>query len=475
MTRSIKVDIAIIGGGAGGLSVAAGASQMGAKVALIEANHMGGDCLNYGCVPSKSLLAAAKMAQAMRSAERLGIPNAAPIIQISEVMASVKRVIDTIAEHDSVERFQALGVEVIQAPGVFLSPHTLKAGDTVIKARHIVIATGSSPAIPPIPGLDKVAFYTNETIFNLTENPSHLIVIGGGPIGCELAQAFLLLGIKVTVLEVFNILPRDEQDLVAILRETLIDQGLNLHEAIKVMDICETEQDIEVTIEKDKVPLKIQGSHLLVATGRRPNIMNLHLDAANIQYTPKGIQVDQRLRTSNSRVYAIGDAAGSYQFTHIAAYHAGIVLRNILFKLPAKTHYDAVPWITYTHPELAHVGLSSAEALKQDPQCKTLTWSFSDNDRAQTERDTTGQIKLITSKKGQILGVTILGAHAGELLMPWIMAIHDKRTVRCMTDIIAPYPTLSEINKQVASAYYTPLLFSKRTRLLVRFLRFFGR
>jgi len=474
MSECVKADIAIIGAGAGGLSVAAGASQMGAKVVLIEHEKMGGDCLNYGCVPSKSLLAAAKTVQTLRDAERFGIHPDMPDINIADVMAKVHDVIDTLSTHDSVERFVALGVKVIQAKASFQGPSCLKAGNTLIKARRYVIATGSSPAIPPIPGLDTTPFYTNETIFDLTENPSHLVIIGGGPIGCELAQAFLMLGIKVTLLEGLHIMPRDEADLVDILRDTLIKQGLTLHEAIKVQEVKSTTHGIEVTIESDGKSCIIEGSHLLVATGRRPNLQGLNLEAANIDYTPKGIIVNPRLRTSNARVYAIGDVVGPYQFTHVAGYHAGIVLRQILFRIPAKINYSAVPWVTYTHPELAHVGLSSKDALVLDKQANVLTWDFTDNDRAQAERETIGKIKLITNRKGRVLGVSILGPHAGELITPWISMIREKRTVRAMTDVIIPYPTLSEINKQVAGAYYTPLLFSKRTRFLVRLLRLLG-
>lgn len=474
MDKTITCDIAILGGGAGGLSVAAGASQMGAKVVLVEAEKMGGDCLNYGCVPSKALLAAAKTAEMIRHAKHFGIKTSAPEIDFPQVMQHVQDVINTIAKHDAVERFEKLGVQVIQSRGQFEDAKTLRAGNTLIKARRFVIATGSSPATPPIPGLEQVSFLTNETIFSLTQKPEHLIVIGGGPIGCELAQAFLMLGVKVTVLEGFKILPRDEQDLVAILREQFLQQGLNLLEGIKVLSVKQNGHAIEVFIEKEGIQQSISGSHLLVAAGRKPNLNGLNLENANISYTAKGIQVDAHLRTTNAHVYAIGDAAGSFQFTHIAGYHAGIVLRNILFRLPAKVDYGAVPWVTYTLPELAHVGLSSEEALKQDPKAKILTWDFVENDRAQTEHETLGKIKLITNHKGKILGVSILGAQAGELLAPWIMAIQSEKTVRALTDVIIPYPTLSEINKRVAGEFYTPMLFSKRTQWLVKLLSWLG-
>jgi pyruvate/2-oxoglutarate dehydrogenase complex dihydrolipoamide dehydrogenase (E3) component len=467
-------DIAIIGAGSGGLSVAAFAAQIGASVALIEAGKMGGDCLNTGCVPSKSLLAAAKKAQDFRRSGLFGISSVEPQMDFSKVMDHVHDVINTLSPNDSIERFTKLGVDVIQAQGRFLDHQTLAAGGRIIKARRFVIATGSSPAIPPIPGLDQLPFYTNETIFDLRKKPDHLLVIGGGPIGCELAQAFLLLDTKVTVIEAFSMLPHDDQELVSILREELIQEGLVIHEKSKIIRVDQQENEIAVVIEKNGQTQTIIGSHLLVATGRRANVDSLSLEASGVNYTDKGINVDARLRTSNKRIYAIGDVAGSYQFTHVANYHASIVLRNILFRLPTKVDYRAIPWVTYTEPELAHVGLLEHEAYEQDPKIKIQTWNFSENDRAQAECKTLGKIKVVTSSNGKILGVTILGSGAGELLLPWIMAIQEGKSIRSMTKPIIPYPTLSEINKRVASEYYTPFLFSDRMKKLVKFLSYFG-
>jgi len=316
--NSIKCDVAVIGAGAGGLSVAAGAAQLGAKVVLIESHKMGGDCLNYGCVPSKSLLAAAKAANHFRTVAPFGIKPIEPDIDFSKVMNHVNNVINIIGTtKDSIERFTRLGVKVIQAQGQFVNPKTLKASDTTIIARRFVIAAGSSPAIPPIPGLNKVPFYTNETIFNITKQPEHLIIIGGGPIGCELGQAFLMLGSKVTLLEGNHVLSHDEEDLVDMLRSHLLKQGLELFENTKVIEVAQKNNRIEITIEKNDQRQTIIGSDLLVATGRHVNVDGLNLEAANILYTKKGIQVDSKLRTSNKRVYAIGDIAGSYQFTHL--------------------------------------------------------------------------------------------------------------------------------------------------------------
>lgn len=473
MSTEYKCDLAIIGAGSGGLSVAAAAAMLGVKVALVESDKMGGDCLNYGCVPSKSLLAAAKAANAGKIAQRFGMPVMLPDIKMTTIMQRVHKVIAAIAPHDSVERFTKLGVKVFEASGKFIDHETLQAGDTTIRAKRFVIATGSSPAVPPIPGLHDVAYLTNETIFNLQETPAHLIVIGGGPIGCELAQAFLLLGVRVTMLEAFKIMPRDEQDLVALLRDHLIDQGLTLHEGVKVVSVASVKQHIEIVVEENGKQQTISGSHLLVAAGRRVNVDGLALEKAGVTYTPKGIQVDATLRTSNKRVYAIGDVAGGYQFTHIANYHAGIVIRNILFKLPAKVNYSAIPWVTYTDIELAHVGLSTEEAMREDPAAKVFSMDLAASDRAQAERELTGKIKIAVNKNGRVYGVSILAPHAGELLLPWIMIIREKKTLRSLTDCIVPYPTYSELSKRVAGEFYAPKLFSPLVKWVVRLLQRF--
>jgi pyruvate/2-oxoglutarate dehydrogenase complex dihydrolipoamide dehydrogenase (E3) component len=469
MEKILKVDLCVIGAGSGGLSTAAGAVQMGASVVLIEANKMGGDCLNYGCVPSKSFLAAAKLAQNIKNSAQFGIESTVKI-HFDQVMRYVENVIKTISVNDSVERFQKLGVKVILAEAKFIDAHTVIAGEKIIKARRFVIATGSSPSLPAIPGLEKINYFTNETIFNLKQKPEHLIVIGGGPIGCELAQAFLMLGTKVTLLEALHILPHDEPDLVDILRHELLRQELILYENCKNIQITQNNNNqIEVNFDGQS----ITGSEILIATGRRANVDTLNLAVAGIHYSEKGITVNSRLRTTNKKVYAIGDVIGSYQFTHMASYHAGIVLRNILFHLRAKVNYAAVPWVTYTEPELAHVGMLSNE-LKNTRSIKTLQWNFAENDRAQTEHKTQGKIKVLTTKKGKILGVSIIGSQAGELLTPWIGAIQEGRKIREMTRFIIPYPTLSEINKRVAGEFFTPLLFSERTKRLVRLMRIFG-
>lgn len=472
---TINCDIAIIGGGSGGLSLAAGASQMGADVVLVEGDKMGGDCLNHGCVPSKSLLAAAKRYHNIgRSDKVLGIKTSAQAVDITEVLSHVHQVIDTIAKNDSVQRFEGLGVRVIQAKGHFIDSKTLQAGDQQIQAKRFVVATGSSPLVPPIDGLDQVSYLTNETIFDLEQTPDHLIVVGGGPIGSELAQAFAMLGVKVTLLEGIKMLPKDEPDCSQVVKDQMEQDGVTIYEGFKVNQVTQQDHQISVIGDYDKESISVSGSHLLIATGRKPNIQDLALDKAGVNYQKQGISVDERLRSSNRHIYAIGDASGHMQFTHMASYQANIALRNILFRWPVKANYQAVPWVTYTEPELAHVGLTLEDAHAKHLNLKVTEWSFEDNDRAQAEHHTQGKIKVLTNGKGKIFGVTIVGHNAGELILPWVIAINEGKSLRSFTDAIVPYPTLSEVSKRVAGEFYTPTLFSKRMRSLVRWLLSWG-
>lgn len=472
--NQIQCDLAIIGAGSGGLSLASVASQLGLKVVLIESGKMGGDCLNSGCIPSKSLLAAAKVAYHLRYAAQFGIRVKEVDIDFQKIMQHVHRVIDTLAKNDSIKRFKSLGVHVIKASAHFLDAKTLVANDVAIQAKRFAIATGSSPFKPPIPGLEDTPYLTNETIFDLKELPKHLIVIGGGPIGCELAQAFSMLGSKVTIVEGLTILPKDDIDCVSILREQLSFMGIVIHEKSKVQQISHTpKKNIKVTIETQGKEVIILGSHLLIATGRRANVEGLDLEKAGIRYSDKGIDVNSYLQTTNKKVYALGDVVGPYQFTHIASYQAGIVLRNSVFRIPCKINYNAVPWVTYTEPEIAHVGILAEDALKRT-DLKITEWPFIDNDRAHTEHNLQGKIKVITNKKARILGVTIVGSHAGELILPWVIAVREQKSLRTFTDTIVPYPTLSEISKRVAGEFYKPQLFSKKMRWLVSLLNKLG-
>ena len=475
MSDIIKADLCVIGAGAGGLTVAAGGSQMGAKVVLIEKGLMGGDCLNYGCVPSKALLAAGHAAQNMRDAGRFGITATEPEIDFAAVNAHVHGVIKRIAPMDSRERFEGMGVQVIQAAARFTGPREVEAGGMRIQARRFVVATGSAPAIPPIEGIDNVPCMTNETIFNLDMRPDHLIIIGGGPIGTEMAQAHRRLGSAVTILQKHALLPRDDAEAVEVVRNRLRAEGVDIREHIDIKKISGGAGGITVTIAgPDAAPATIQGSHLLIAAGRKPSVEGLGLEEAGIDYGPKGIAVDARLRTTNKRVFAIGDVAGGYQFTHVAGYHGGIVLRNALFWLPAKANHDAVPWVTYSDPELAQVGLTDIQAkARLGSGINVLRWGFAENDRASAERNGNGFAKVITDRKGRIIGATIVGPHAGELILPWVMAVSGKWKIGKMAGAIAPYPTLSETAKRAAASWYTPRLFNERTRRIVRFLQKF--
>ena len=471
MSRYFAPDLCVIGAGSGGLAVAAGAAQMGAEVVLVERGIMGGDCLNFGCVPSKSLLAAARIADLWRRGAGLGIAYARPRIDFAAVADSVQRVIAEIAPNDSAERFEGLGVRVLRAEARFTSPRTVHAGGVEIRPRRFVIATGSQPAVPPIPGLDDVPYLTNETVFANHDLPEHLIVIGGGPIGIEMAQAHRRLGARVTVLDVGPLLPRDDPELSAILAGRLSSEGIVVRPGIEIADIGRTEKTVAVRLASGE---RISGSHLLVAAGRRPTIEGLDLAAAGIAATAQGITVDARLRTTNRRVFAIGDVVGGSQFTHVALYHAGIVIRNALFRIPAKVDYRALPWVTYTDPELAQVGLTEAGSRAIEGAPRVLRWRFAENDRAQTERETEGMVKVVTRGNGHILGASILGAGAGDLILPWALAISQKLKIGALANLIVPYPTRGEASKRAAGSYYTPTLFSARTRRLVRLLARLG-
>ncbi len=474
MADEIKVDICVIGAGSGGLSVAAGASQMGAGVALIERGRMGGDCLNEGCVPSKSLLAAAHAAQRMRESGRFGVNGAEPAIDFAAVHDHVHEVIAGIAPHDSVERFEGLGVRVIQASARFTGPDRVQAGDTAIRARRFVIATGSRPVAPPIPGLDAVPYLTNQTVFEQTQAPEHLIVIGGGPVGVELAQAHRRLGARVTLLEMATMLGNDDPELVDVVRNRLRAEGVEINEGVTVARAEQRGNGVAVTLGDDGAERTIEGSHLLVAAGRAANVEDLGLAAAGIDFGPAGITVDARLRSSNRRVFAVGDVAGGPMLTHVAGYHAGIVIRNALFRLPAKVDYQALPWVTFTDPELAQVGLTEAAAREAGHAVRVLRWPFAETDRALTERDAAGFVKAVVTPRGRILGAGIVGAGAGELIQSWELAIRSKLRIGAMAGLMTPYPTRAEASKRAAASFYLPKLTGETTRKLVRFLARFG-
>ncbi len=475
MSELLKPDICVIGGGSGGLTVAAAAAAFGVSVVLVEKGRMGGDCLNYGCIPSKALIAAGKQVQTIRDAPKFGVTAGNPQVNFRKVHDHIHGVIDAIAPNDSVERFTALGVKVIEAPGAFKDAKTLVAGDYEIKARRFVIAAGSSPFVPPIKGLEDVDYLTNETIFDETRKPGHLIIVGGGPIGMEMAQAHCRLGARVTVLEGLVALGKDDPELTAIALDNIRADGVVIYEGTKVVGVEKHgKSGIRVAIENNEGTSHVDGTHLLVATGRAANVNNLGLEAAGIEFDRRGIKVSTKLRTSNKRVYAIGDVAGSLQFTHVAGYHAGLVLRAILFRLPAKENTHIIPWATYTDPEIAHIGHTAETAKKKFGDIRVLRWPYLENDRARTEHKTNGLIKVITRKNGRIEGASIVGQNAGEMINFWALAMSKKMKVSDIAGYVAPYPTMTEIGKRAASSYYMPTTRKPMVRKLIGFLRIFG-
>lgn len=470
--ETIKTDILVIGAGSGGLSVAAGAVQMGASVVLLEGHKMGGDCLNFGCVPSKALIASGKAAYGQAHASAYGVADVTPKVDYAAAKDHVAAVIAQIEPVDSQERFEGLGVRVIREFGRFISPSEVEAGEYRIQARRIVVATGSSPFVPPIPGLDTVPYETNETLFELREQPEHLLIIGGGPIGMEMAQTHLRLGSKVTVIEGAKALGKDDPEMAAIVLDRLRAEGLVIEEDALAGEITGSAGAIEVHAKDGRV---FKGSHLLMAVGRKSNTDKLNLGVAGIETHATGIKVNGSLKTSNKRVYAIGDVAGGLQFTHVAGYQAGVIIRSALFGLPAKQSTKHIPWATYTDPELAQVGLSEAQAKEEYGQrVEVVRFDIAHNDRLIAERKAYGLIKVMVVK-GRPVGVSIAGPQAGELIGMWSLAIVNKLKMSQISAMIAPYPSVFEVNKRAAGAYFTPRLFENDTvkkvvRLVQRWL-----
>jgi pyruvate/2-oxoglutarate dehydrogenase complex dihydrolipoamide dehydrogenase (E3) component len=456
-------DLAVIGAGSGGLSVAAAAAQFGQRVVLFEKGEMGGDCLNYGCVPSKALLAAAKQAQAMRSGAQFGIAPVEPAVDFAAVRAHVQRAIAAIAPHDSQERFEKLGVTVIRAAARFRDARSLAAAGEAFTARRFVVATGSRPAIPPVPGLSELSYLTNETLFANQTLPRHLLVLGAGPIGLEMAQAHRRLGAAVTVVEARQPLAQDDPELSAVVLERLAAEGVEILSGRAVAQAGNGPDGVWLELEGGQ---RLVGSHLLVAAGRRPNVEDLGLEAAGIAVTPKGITVDAGLRTSNRRVYAVGDVAGG-RFTHEAGYQAGIVIRNALFGLPARAR-AGMPHVIYTDPELAQAGLTEAEARAiHGEKVKLARWTFAGNDRAQAEGRTEGLVKIVTGPRGRILGAGVAGPGAGELVQPWILALDRGLKIGAMATPVLPYPTRGEAGRRAAVNYFQDLASNRLVRAVI--------
>jgi pyruvate/2-oxoglutarate dehydrogenase complex dihydrolipoamide dehydrogenase (E3) component len=473
MTHILTLDMCVIGAGAGGLSVAAATAAFGVPVVLIEKGRMGGDCLNAGCVPSKALIAAAKRAHVAGSGGSFGI-NVGPVgIAYEQVRRHVHDVIAAIAPNDSAARFAGLGVKVLREEARFVDAQTIAAGRWRVKARRFVIATGSVPHIPDIPGLDDTPDLTNETVFDLQDCPSHLAIIGAGPAGLELAQAFRRLGAAVTVLESAKPLAAEDPECADVVLDQVRRDGVVLRTGVRVTRVARTAGGA-ITISLHGEDGAVEASHLLIATGRRPFIDGLDVDKAGIRTDPSGILVCRHLRTTNPRVYAIGDAAGGPQFTHAASHHAGLIARNALFRLPIVLRDDSIPRVTFTDPELAHVGLTESLARQRHRDIRILRWPFYENDRAQTERDTRGHVKIITTPRGKILGATIVGAQAGELVSGWALAVSQGLNIRAMAGVVLPYPTRAEAGKRAAIDFFVPRLTSPLLRRIIGVLRLFG-
>jgi pyruvate/2-oxoglutarate dehydrogenase complex dihydrolipoamide dehydrogenase (E3) component len=454
MVTVLTPDICVIGAGPGGLAVAAAAAAFGVPVVLIEQGKMGGASLS-SAVPSKALMAAADQGSDFAGAQ-----------------AHVARTVAALALHDSAERFAGLGVRVIKGHAAFKDRSTVTVGDTDIRARRFVVATGSVPSVPPVPGLEQSPYFTGETIFTLDRRPNHLIVIGAGPHGLKLAQAFRRLGSDVTVLDAAQPLSTSDPEAAAIVVTALERDGVAIRGGVKIAKADCAVGAVTITLEGGET---IAGTHLLVAAGRKANTAGLNLEAAGIAFNAAGIGVNKKLKTKNGRVYAIGDvAAGQPRSAQAAEFHAGLVIRHALFRQSVRTESDAVPSLIGTAPELAQVGLSEAEARKRGLAIRILRWPYHDNDRAQIERETHGHIKVITTTKGKIVGATIVGAQAGELISMWALAIAQNLNIRAMAELVMPYPTLSEIGKRAAIDYFTPSLTSSWPRRIIAWLRVFG-
>ncbi|MCC7251070.1 FAD-dependent oxidoreductase [Hyphomicrobium sp.] len=469
----LATDICVIGAGSGGVAVATMAAAFGRNTVLVEKHRMGGGDLS-GSIPSKALVAAARRAHAMRTAAAFGIASVDPQIDHRAVQGHVKGVVSAVAPNETVERYTGLGVRVILGAGRFLDKRTLIAGDYRITARRFIIATGSSPAVPDIPGLDSYPFLTGETIFEVDRKIPHLVVIGAGPIGLELAQAHLRLGSRVTVIDAARALASDDPEATAVVLNALSAEGLDIREDTRVERVEGMSGYVRVHISAAHGAEIIDGSHLLIATGRNPSISDLNLAAAGVKTGPEGIVVNGGLRTSNRRVYAIGDVNGGPRFSHVSSHQADIALRRALFRLPSKFDPMLVPWVTFTDPELAHVGLTEDQARAANNKINVLRWPFAENDRAHAEHQTLGHIKVVTTAKGRILGATIVGPAASELIQIWALAVAQKLHISAVAGYVAAHPTFGEIGKRAALRHYAALPAKANVRKLIDFLARLG-
>jgi pyruvate/2-oxoglutarate dehydrogenase complex dihydrolipoamide dehydrogenase (E3) component len=463
-----KRDLAVIGGGAGGLVVASVASQLGLDVVLIEKEkQLGGDCLHFGCVPSKALIKVARVAHTIRNASAYGLGAEGPVVDMNAVNAQVQKAVSTIQINDSHERFESMGCEVLTGKAFFPGPDTIQVGERKIAAKRFVIATGSSAFVPDIKGLGDTDYITNETIFQLDKLPEHLIILGAGPVGVEMAQAFIRFGCRVTLVESgARILTKIDADVAEALMQKLTEEGVQLLVNQAAVSVESNDAGIKsITMQDGSI---ITGDVLLVAVGRRPVVDGLGLEKARVKFSGRGVAVNARMKTSNRRIYACGDVTGLMPFTHVAEQQAGIIIANLIFRIPKRISYRVVPSVVYTDPECAQVGVDESD-VKDDSGVEIVRFNMSELDRAIAEDKKIGFIKLIV-KKGRLIGAHIIGPHAGEVIHELALAIEGKMKLSKITSMVHAYPTYAQINRRAASQYFTGRLFSEKTRKLVRIL-----
>jgi pyruvate/2-oxoglutarate dehydrogenase complex dihydrolipoamide dehydrogenase (E3) component len=474
MPQLLTPDLCVIGAGPGGLAAATKAASYGMRVVLIERGRMGGQAWHAGSLPSKALLASAKRAHDIRNAWIFGVKTDGISINHGAVLEYALSAGQALAQNVSPERLNGLGVDIVKASARFTSPGTVEAGDYEVRARRFIIATGSAPLVPPLPGLDRVPHFTCETVFSHPHRMPHLLIMGGGSVGLEFAQAYRRLGSDITVIEAGPALAQDDPELRTHLLKCLRDEGIRVLENARIERIEPFGTNIQAVFAMQGKSYSVEGTNVLIAMGRRANVAGLDLDAAGIAFSDRGIQVSKGLRTSNKKVYAIGDVTGETHFAHAAEHHAALAVRNALFRLPVRTHHETMPWVTFTDPELAHVGLTEETARERYGRLTILRWPYSENLRAQAERQASGFLKVIASKRGKILGAGIVGAQAGELIQMWSLAMQKGIPLSAMASIVPPSPTLAEMNKMAAESYFVTQAQSPLLRRIIALLAKLG-